>query len=89
MVGSCKVTGRVLLSAEAWTSARDDFFGVNIADLVVLEVCTGVPSAIPSYEWPCIFPRIATPLTHLRGLLSKHSTPPFSHLAHGVPDWSH
>lgn len=89
MDGSCNVTGRVLLPAEAWTSARDGFFGFDRADLVFLEVFTGVPSAIASYEWPCIFPRMATPLTHLRGLLSKHSMPAFSHLSHGVPDWSH
>lgn len=44
---------------------------------------------LPSYEYPCILPRIATPLTHLSGLLSKHSTPALVHLAHGLPDRSH
>lgn len=38
---------------------------------------------------PRILPRIATPVTHLIGLFSKHSRPALSHFEQGMLDRSH
>lgn len=69
---------------DARTNARFGFAGP--ADL---SFAIGEDGLAFSYECPCSFPRIATPLTHLKGLLSKHSKPAFWHLPQGTPDWSH